>query len=38
MLQMAPEIPEASFETPFLAERLLRMRARLSDLTPMKDA
>jgi hypothetical protein len=27
MLQMSTEHPEASFETPFLTERLLRMRA-----------
>jgi hypothetical protein len=28
MLQMVPEPPGASFETPFLAEWLLRMRAQ----------
>jgi len=36
---MAPEIPEASFETLFVEERLLRMRARiLADGMTMKDA
>jgi translocation and assembly module TamB len=32
MLQLSPRPPGASLETPFLAERLLRMRARLGAL------